>query len=366
MLLVCPGSGKGEVMKATTRILARKAGAPAILLAVFATAFMFAGCTKAANDAAIKSGIEAKYYADPALKSTNLQVVATKGQVMLAGEVPSQELKNRAERLARTTSGVEGVEDRIAVVAPALTQQQPTTMPEPEMAQTKPPRRAQPRRQPERASVQAAPTAAPEPAASGPASSQPVSTVPANEPASAQPEAEPTPEPVPAPVTIPSGTHITVRMIDSVDSSKNKTGQTFRASLAEPIVIDGKTVVAKGADVTIRLAQAKSAGKLTGSSELELQLVKMVTGGKSYPLVSNSSTVKGKSRGKDTATKVGIGAAAGAVIGAIAGGGKGAAIGAGAGAGAGTVVQLATHGQQVKVPSESVLDFVLQQPVSVP
>ncbi|MDE3136786.1 MAG: hypothetical protein KGL59_09440 [Acidobacteriota bacterium] len=167
-------------------------------------------------------------------------------------------------------------------------------------------------------------------------------------------------------MTIPSGTHIAVRMIDSVDSSKNSTGQMFRASLDEPIVIDGKTVVPKGADVTIRLAQAKSAGKLTGSSELELQLVKVVTGGKSYPLVSNSYTAKGKSRGKDTAKKVGIGAAAGAVIGAIAGGGKGAAIGAGVGAGAGTAVQLVTRGQQVKVPSETLLDFVLQQSVTVP
>ena len=154
-------------------------------------------------------------------------------------------------------------------------------------------------------------------------------------------------------------------MIDSVDSSKNKTGQVFRASLDQPIVIGGETVVPARADVRIRLAQAKSAGKLTGSSELELQLVNMVADGKTYPLVSNSYTATGKSRGKDTAKKVGIGAAAGAVIGAIAGGGKGAAIGAGVGAGAGTAVQLATRGQQVKVPSETQLDFVLQQPVTV-
>jgi hypothetical protein len=350
-------------MRGTARFLARRAAAPAILVALFATAFTFAGCAKTANDAAIKSGIEAKFYADPALKTTNLQVVVTKGQVMLAGEVPSQELKDRAEQLAKATSGVAGVEDRIAV-SPAAAQQQMATVPEPAMTQPPSPRRAAPSRPPERASVHEAPAPEPAPAASEPAPTQAADTMTPNEPAPAQPE--PAPEPAPAPVTIPSGTHITVRMIDSVDSSKNTTGQTFRASLDQPIVIGDKTVVPKGADITIRLAQAKSAGKMTGSSELELQLVRMTTGGKSYPLVSNSYTATGKSRGKDTAKKVGIGAAAGAVIGAIAGGGKGAAIGAGVGAGAGTAIQLATRGQQVKVPSETLLDFVLQQSVSVP
>jgi hypothetical protein len=115
----------------------------------------------------------------------------------------------------------------------------------------------------------------------------------------------------------------------------------------------------------VRLATAKAAGKMMGASELELQLVKMVANGQTYPLVSNSYVTKGKSRGTETATRVGAGAAVGAIVGAIAGGKKGAAIGAAAGAGAGTAVQLATRGQQVKVPSETLLDFELQQPVVV-
>lgn len=342
-------------MRGKAGIFARRAGAPAILLALFASV-VAAGCSKAPDDATIKSGIEAKFYADPALKSTNLQVVVTNRQVMLAGEVPSQQLKDRAEKLAKSAAGVAGVEDRIAVAVAAQGGTAPV------VAETAPPktRRAPPRREPMRASAQPAPSQdfareepAPKPA-------------PRTEPASAPvPAPAPAPEATPATVTIPAGTHIAVRMIDSVDSSKNKTGQMFHASLDKPIVIGGKTVVPAGADVLIRLAEAKSAGKVSGSSELELQLVRMTTGGKTYPLVSNSYTAKGKSRGKDTAKKVGIGAAAGAVIGAIAGGGKGAAIGAGVGAGAGTAVQLATRGQQVKIPSETLLDFALQKPVTV-
>lgn len=340
-------------MRGKGRILPARTAAAGMLLALFASLFA-AGCAKAPDDAAIKSGIQSKFYADPALKATNLQVVVTKGEVMLAGEVPSEELKDRAEQLAKATSGVTGVEDRIAVTPPAAPQPAPAASAA--EAPPQPVRRAATRRRPRRTPAQPAQPPVRERVESAPAQT-----------AASTPPPERASEPVRAParVTIPSGTHISVRMIDSVDSSKNRTGQVFRASLDQPIVVDGETVVPSGADISIRLAEAKSAGRMTGSSELELQLVKLKTGGKSYPLVSNSYTAKGKSRGKDTATKVGAGAAIGAVIGAIAGGGKGAAIGAATGAGAGTAIQLATRGQQVKVPSETLLDFVLQQPVAV-
>jgi hypothetical protein len=130
-------------------------------------------------------------------------------------------------------------------------------------------------------------------------------------------------------------------------------------------MVEGEEVVPAGADVSVRLAVAKSAGRMMGASELELQLVKMESTGHTYPLVSNSYTVKGKSRGAETATRVGVGAGVGAVVGAIAGGKKGAATRAAAGSGTGAAIQLATRGQQVKVPSETVLDFALQQPVTV-
>jgi hypothetical protein len=166
-------------------------------------------------------------------------------------------------------------------------------------------------------------------------------------------------------VTIPAGESLLVRMIDGVDSSKNHVGDIFHASLETDLTVSGVVVARKGTDVYGRLAEAKEAGHIAGSSELMLELTRMVIDGHDYPVVSSDYTLQGKGRGKNTAEKVGGGAALGAIIGAIAGGGKGAAIGAGVGAGAGGAVQVLTRGQQVKIPSETLLEFRLQQPVTV-
>jgi hypothetical protein len=166
-------------------------------------------------------------------------------------------------------------------------------------------------------------------------------------------------------VMVPSGQSLLVRMIDGVDSSKNHVGDIFHASLETDLTVNDVVVARKGSDVYGRLANAQEAGHIKGSSELQLELTRMVIDGKDYPVVSSDYTLKGKGRGANTAEKVGGGAALGAIIGAIAGGGKGAAIGAGVGAGAGGAVQVLTRGQQVKVPSETLLEFRLQQPVTV-
>ena len=166
-------------------------------------------------------------------------------------------------------------------------------------------------------------------------------------------------------VTIPAGQSLLIRMIDGVDSSKNHVGDVFHASLETDLMVGNSVVARKGTDVYGRLAEAKEAGHMSGSSELQLELTRLVIDGKDYPVVSSDYSLKGKGRGSDTAKKVGGGAVAGAIIGAIAGGGKGAAIGAGAGSAAGAGVQVFTRGQQVKVPSETLLEFRLQQPVMV-
>lgn len=166
-------------------------------------------------------------------------------------------------------------------------------------------------------------------------------------------------------ITIPAGQPLLVRMIDSVDSSKNHVGDIFHGSLETDLDVNGTIVARKGTDVYGRLAEAKDAGHFSGSSELQLELTRMVIDGRDYPLVSSDYTLKGKGRGKNTAEKVGGGAAVGAIIGAIAGGGKGAAIGAGAGSAAGAGVQVFTKGERVKVPSETLLEFRLQQPATV-
>jgi hypothetical protein len=166
-------------------------------------------------------------------------------------------------------------------------------------------------------------------------------------------------------VTIPAGQSLLVRMIDGVDSSKNHVGDVFHASLETDLTVGNSVVARKGTDVYGRLAEAKEAGHIAGSAELQLELTRIVIDGKDYPVVSSDYTLQGKGRGSNTAKKVGGGAVAGAIIGAIAGGGKGAAIGAGVGSAAGAGVQVFTRGQQVKVPSETLLEFRLQQPATV-
>jgi hypothetical protein len=154
-------------------------------------------------------------------------------------------------------------------------------------------------------------------------------------------------------------------MIDSVDSEKHRAGQVFHASLEEPLMVNGEVIAERGADAYVKLIEAKSAGRLTGRSELRLQLIRLVIDGRSYAVESSTYEQAGGSRGKRTAATVGAGAAIGAAIGAIAGGGKGAAIGAAAGAGGGTAVQVLTKGEQVRVPSETLLEFRLDVPVQI-
>jgi hypothetical protein len=166
-------------------------------------------------------------------------------------------------------------------------------------------------------------------------------------------------------ITIPAGQSLLVRMIDGVDSSKNQVGDVFHASLETDLYIQDSLVARKGTDVYGRLAEVKEAGHLSGSAELQLELIRIVIDGHDYPLVSSDYSLKGKGRGSDTAKKVGGGAIVGAIIGAIADGGKGAAIGAGVGSAAGAGVQVFTRGKQVKVPSETLLEFRLEQPATV-
>ena len=164
------------------------------------------------------------------------------------------------------------------------------------------------------------------------------------------------------PVTVPAGTPILVRMIDSVDSSVNQVGDKFKASLDTDLVINGVIVAPKNTDVYGRLTTAESAGHIEGRSELKLELTNIIINNESHALVTGEYSLKGSSRGESSAKRIGAATAGGAILGAIIGGGKGAAIGAGVGAGAATTVQATTRGEQVKVPSETLLEFKLDQP----
>jgi hypothetical protein len=167
-------------------------------------------------------------------------------------------------------------------------------------------------------------------------------------------------------ITVPAGTRILIRTVDPIDSSKQKAGFRFTANLETNLQTDNVVVARRGTPVYGVLATASSAGKMKGSSELGLELTDIVINGTSYPLMTSTYEIEGKGEGSNTAKKVLGGAGLGALIGGLAGGGKGAGIGVLAGAGAGTAVAATKKGQQLSIPSESLLEFRLEQPVSLP
>jgi hypothetical protein len=317
-----------------------------------------AGCSSAKKDEALATDIQAKMFSDPQVKAANISVAVKNGEVTLSGAAPDDGTRYQAFKIAMDTPGVKHVTDQTtlqtaqtaAVTPPAPAEQPPA--PEPQRKSAKHHAKTEPKLEASAPSsgTLSAPEAAPAPIA------------PAQQEAAAPP---PPPPPPPKRVEIPAGTSVRVQMIDRVDSAVNHTGDMFHASLAAPIVVDDQIVVPAGTDMYVKLTNAKSAGRMTGQSELALELVRMDFQGKTYTLTSNDYQQTGSSRGKRTAETVGGGAIIGALIGAAIGHGKGAAIGAATGAGAGTAAEAATKGQQIQIASEAKLDFALQAPVDV-
>ena len=167
-------------------------------------------------------------------------------------------------------------------------------------------------------------------------------------------------------VTVPAGTRILIRMADSVDSSKQKAGHRFTATLEANLQAYDVMVAPRGTTVYGMLAQASSSGRFKGSSQLTLELTDIVINGTAHPLMTTDYEVKGKGEGGETTKKVLGGAGLGALIGGIAGGGKGAGIGALVGLAGGTALSATKKGEQVSVPSETLLEFRLEDPAELP
>ena len=177
--------------------------------------------------------------------------------------------------------------------------------------------------------------------------------------------APPPPPPVAKTVTLPAGTVIPIRMTETLDSASTQSNSVFHGSLAGDLIADGMVVAKSGASVVGRVVTAKDATHFSGSSELSIELTRLDTVDHPVDLVTDAFTKQGAGRGKNTAAKTGGGAAVGAIIGALAGGGKGAAIGAVTGGGVGAGVNGVTRGQQVQIPTETLVSFRLQSPISV-
>jgi|MudIll2142460700_1097286.scaffolds.fasta_scaffold298257_2 hypothetical protein len=186
--------------------------------------------------------------------------------------------------------------------------------------------------------------------------------------AAAAPAQAPAPATAPAakrpPVTIPQGTPIQVRTIETIDVDASQAGMKFRASIDDAILVGGSVVVPRGAAVTLQAAKVQQSGSMKGSDLIQLNINSIMINGKPHAVTTTFQEVKGGSEGKSTARKTIGGAGLGAIIGGIAGGGAGAAIGAAAGGVTGLVISRAGE-QHLKVPAESRLEFRLESAVTI-
>ena len=340
------------------------------------------GCAKKPDDAKISSEIQNRFDQDSGLSAKQLSVQSSNGVVTLAGAVDNDAQRDAAARQAGSVAGVKEVVNNLQVATAAASVPQPAapSAEAPPAANPKPApgKKSKPRKSRADDEADAAAAAAAYDASANQNSSQnaganndqnsanndaappPVPPAPAD-------TAPPTPPPPPATkkLIVDQGTQFTVRLVDPIDSEKNQTGDTFHATLNTALASGGEEAIPAGTDITGHLVDVKSAGKFAGQSEVVLQLDSIHSGGQTYTLQTDQYRKQAASRSKNTGEKVGGGAILGGIIGAIAGGGKGAAIGAAAGAGAGGAVQGATKSQQIKLPSETVLNFTLQAPITV-
>jgi len=265
-------------------------------------------CRSHPTDSKIVKDIQDKIAADPDTKNSPVNVTANDGKVSMTGRVRTPEAKQKVEEIAREETGRPDVDDQTTIDPQAY-----------------------------------------EPLSSGMTAAPP-----------------PLPKPEPQPIVVPSGTVLTVTTSQALGSKESHAGQTFLATLAQPVSIEGTPALPKGATVSGTVVSANAKGKIKGQGELSLSLSSISVGHHTYPIKTAvlSSTVKGK--GKRTAATTGGGAAGGALIGGIAGGGKGAGIGALVGAGAGFIGGAATGNKQIEIPAESALSFTLTSPLTLP
>jgi hypothetical protein len=291
------------------------------------------GCRHHPDDSTIQNDIQQKVAADPNAGGSQVTVASQDGKVTISGNTPSPKAKTAVDQIAQAEPGVKSVDDQ-------TTFQQAGAMEQPG-ASSGPPSGGQQEATPP---ATTAPAAAPMPA----------------------PATPPPPPPPPPPIVVPAGTVLTVITSQALSSNGSHTGDTFLATIAQPISVQGTRAIPKGATASGTVLNAQAKGKIKGEGQLDLQLTSLSVRGHTYSIHTSvySSTEKGK--GKRTAVTTGGGAAGGALIGGLAGGGKGAGIGALVGAGAGFVGGAATGNKQIQLPAESALSFTLSGPLTLP
>jgi hypothetical protein len=328
-----------------------------------------AGCKSAAtDDASLNTQVQSRLSSDQNLSGQPIQTSVANGVVTLNGNVYSDAARSIASGDAAQVAGIKTVVNNLVVQAPPS--MAAATLPPPMPAVAAEPSAPV---HPEKIKKPSATLARPVYQQSQPAPI--VRNAPAPQPAQqqnqspavAQVQAPPPPPPAPVAhdITLPAGTAIPVRITQTLDSATTQTGDKFTGAVASDIIVDGLVVLPQGTPVTGHVDEAKDAAHYKGSASLTLSLTSISRKGERIQVATEAYTKQGEGRGKNTAEKVGGGAAVGAILGGIFGGGKGAAIGAAAGGGVGAGANTVTRGQQVQIPSETVVRFKLSDAIMV-
>ena len=287
--------------------------------------FGSAGCKKTVDDATLTTNVHNALAGDNAISQQPVQDTVQSSIVTLSGNVSDDTASSVA---AEDAAKVEGVKEVVNNLKIAGVQVAPTVV------TPQAPKVARKTTVQERQAI--------------------ASNTPLPPPQAAPP---PPPQPTFRDVTVPAGTAIPVRITQTLDSETAQSGQSFSGVVTHEVVVDGLVVVPAGSAVSGQVLDAKDAGHFKGHSELSIALTSISRHRSAVTVNTEPYVVEGKNRGTNSAEKIGGGAAVGAVLGGIFGGGKGAAIGAAAGGGGGAAVQGFTRGQQVTIPSETVIRF---------
>lgn len=208
-------------------------------------------------------------------------------------------------------------------------------------------------------------TPAPDQSAQNP--QQPTATQPGAAAPSSSQAAAPAPQapPPPAVIDLPAGTDLRVRLDQDLGSKISHAGDSFTATVADPVEVNGRTIIPKGAQAEGSVIDAKPLGRFKGGAALAVRLERVTTRWGSYPVATSTISRAEKGKGKRTGVMAGGGAGLGALIGGLAGGGKGALIGALAGGGAGTAGSAFTGNKNIFLPAETLLTFHLDHSVHI-
>jgi hypothetical protein len=342
-----------------------------VLLAIAALALALgaSGCKSSApaapaDDASLTAAVQSRIFGDDALKSEPINSSVQDRVATLNGNVSSEAARSLAAADAAQVPGIKTVVNNLSVQAPAPAITAAAVPPPPPPAPVAPKKlptpKPAPKPKPAPVVQEAAPVEPPPPA-------QVAAATPPPPPQQELPP--PPPPPPPAPefrnITVPPDTTIPIRITQTLDSATTQQGETFTGTVATDIILDDLVVIRQGTPVTGRVSAVQEAAHYKGSSLLTVELTSINRRGEKLAITTEPYSVEGKGRGKNTAEKVGGGAAVGAILGGILGGGKGAAIGAAAGGGVGAGANTITRGEQVQIPSESLIRFRLTNTLSL-